>query len=223
MPASQLDNNFAAGVNYINAREFSIGLVGARPAASTAGRYYFATDVNGGTLYGDNGTSWVQFGAGTIISGRFSSQLTAVGTDANTAEKVLQTVTVTAGLLTTAGQALEVYAAFTSAANANLKTARIRVGTVTLTGTVLIGGDAVAFNANSIVLAAKIVRTGAATQHATGTRWANDAGVYPSVAGYTALTLTMASAFLIEATGQNGTAAANDLVCRFMTVDLVTS
>ena len=36
------------------------GVLGSRPAAATAGKYYFATDDNGGTLYRDNGATWDQ-------------------------------------------------------------------------------------------------------------------------------------------------------------------
>lgn len=35
------------------------GTIAARPAASIAGRLYFATDDDGGTLFRDNGSSWV--------------------------------------------------------------------------------------------------------------------------------------------------------------------
>ena len=40
------------------------GLLSARPAASTAGYLYLATDVNGGTLYRDTGAAWVQAATG---------------------------------------------------------------------------------------------------------------------------------------------------------------
>lgn len=43
---------------------FTSGILASRPAASIAGRLYLATDVNGGTLYRDTGTAWVQNGAG---------------------------------------------------------------------------------------------------------------------------------------------------------------
>jgi len=45
----------------------AIGLLAARPAASTAnkGYLYFATNVEGGTIYRSNGSTWVQFGTGT--------------------------------------------------------------------------------------------------------------------------------------------------------------
>lgn len=67
-PASKLDDNYNAIVNYVNAREITIGVLAARPAAGTAGRYYLATDVAGGTLYVDNGTTWVQAAAAATAS-----------------------------------------------------------------------------------------------------------------------------------------------------------
>src|SRR5437879_1210812 len=59
-PASLLDQNWAAISSYINNREVTIGLAAARPAAGTSGRYYFATDTAGGTLYVDTGSTWQQ-------------------------------------------------------------------------------------------------------------------------------------------------------------------
>jgi len=39
------------------------GTLASRPAAATNGRLYFATDANGGTLYRDTGSAWVQAAA----------------------------------------------------------------------------------------------------------------------------------------------------------------
>lgn len=44
------------------------GLASARPAAATAGLLYFATDTDGGTLYRDTGSAWVQVGQGVTRS-----------------------------------------------------------------------------------------------------------------------------------------------------------
>lgn len=222
VPASQLDNNYGAIVVYINAREVTVGLVGVRPAFGVAGRYYLATDVSGGTLYVDTGTAWVQAGRSVTTSGRLVAATTATGTGANTAETMLQTANVAAGQLALAGDSVIARALFTTAANANLKTARIRAGVTTLTGSLLIGGDAIALNGGSILLEVEIIRRTGVTQIAWGRRWGNDAAVYPSVAGSSGLGLTLANAFLIEATGQNGTASANDIVCQSLTVDFVT-
>src|SRR5947208_658062 len=68
LAASLLDANWASLVNYINAREITLGTLGARPAASTSGRLYVATDVNGGTLYFDTGSAWTQIAPG-VTSG----------------------------------------------------------------------------------------------------------------------------------------------------------
>lgn len=222
VPASQLDNNYSAIVTYVNAREVTIGLAAARPVAGVAGRYYLATDVGAGTLYVDSGIAWVQAGRSVTTSGRLVAATTAAGTGANTAETVLQTATIAAGQIALAGDSVIARALFTTAANANLKTARIRAGVTTLTGTTLIGGDAIALNGGTILLEAEIVRRTGVTEIAWGRRWANDAVVYPSVAGAVTLGLTLANAFLIEATGQNGTAAASDIICQSLTVDFVT-
>lgn len=54
-----LDADFTYLQNGLNAAYQSGTLVN-RPAAGSPGAYYFATDVTGGTLYLDNGTSWIQ-------------------------------------------------------------------------------------------------------------------------------------------------------------------
>jgi hypothetical protein len=61
VPASQLDGNFTALLLGVN-NTFLVGTIAARPAPDGVGngRYYFATDASGGTLYRDNGASWVQ-------------------------------------------------------------------------------------------------------------------------------------------------------------------
>ena len=50
-----LANEIVLGTGVIMA-----GAVGARPAFGTAGRLYFATDVNGGELQRDSGAAWVK-------------------------------------------------------------------------------------------------------------------------------------------------------------------
>lgn len=61
--ASQLDDDFNAIRDYVNPREVTTGTLAARPAFGTAGRWYVATDVNGGTPYVDTGSAWVQVAA----------------------------------------------------------------------------------------------------------------------------------------------------------------
>ncbi len=61
---SLIDADLAAITGYVNARELTIGALAARPAAGTAGRYYFASDAQGGTLYEDTGAGWQQVAPG---------------------------------------------------------------------------------------------------------------------------------------------------------------
>lgn len=60
VPAIQLDQNWDAIKNYINAREITIGTLGSRPAPSVSGRFYFATDT--AQLFTDTGTAWLAVG-----------------------------------------------------------------------------------------------------------------------------------------------------------------
>jgi hypothetical protein len=72
-----LDQNWQAVAAYVNARENTLGLLSARPVAGVAGRLYTATDVNGGTLFFDNGSSWTQIAPG--VSSTVAQQLTGLG------------------------------------------------------------------------------------------------------------------------------------------------
>lgn len=83
VPTSLLDANWQAIASYVNAREITFGLLGARPVAGTAGRFYFATDVNGGTLYADTGAAWTQLAAqvsNQLVNQRASLTLSNNGT-----------------------------------------------------------------------------------------------------------------------------------------------
>src|SRR5438309_11596315 len=57
---SLFDTTFNAVRDYINNREFTQDVAANRPAAGTKGRWYFSTDLNGGTLYNDTGSAWKQ-------------------------------------------------------------------------------------------------------------------------------------------------------------------
>jgi hypothetical protein len=65
--ASLLDTNWSTIATYVNAREITVDVAANRPAAGTAGRWYFATNTNGGTLYVDTGSTWQQV-AGALVS-----------------------------------------------------------------------------------------------------------------------------------------------------------
>ena len=89
-PVANLDTNLSTIAAYINIRELTFGLLANRPAAGTASRGYFATDVNGGTLYGDNGVAWVQMTPG-VSQTAYANQFTGLvlSNDAGTPNTVL--------------------------------------------------------------------------------------------------------------------------------------
>lgn len=60
---SQLDQDMSYLQGGLNAA-YQFGTLALRPASGSAGALYLATDVSGGTLYLDNGSSWVQCGGG---------------------------------------------------------------------------------------------------------------------------------------------------------------
>ena len=72
--ASQLDQNFTDAFTGIN-NAFLSGLFAARPAPDGVGkgRYYFATDLNGGTLFRDNGAAWVQVASAVTLPGTLTA------------------------------------------------------------------------------------------------------------------------------------------------------
>lgn len=66
--ANLFDQNWDAIKTYVNIRQLTQNTLAARPpiGSNTApdGTFYFATDVNAGTLYGSNGVAWTQLARG---------------------------------------------------------------------------------------------------------------------------------------------------------------
>src|SRR5439155_4649676 len=75
--ASLLDANWSTIATYVNNREIVVDVAANRPAAGTAGRWYFATNTNGGTLYTDTGTTWQQVAPALVST--LAEQLTGLG------------------------------------------------------------------------------------------------------------------------------------------------
>lgn len=71
---SLLDANWNAARDYVNAREIAQNTLANRPAASVAGRWYFATDT--GVLYADTGAAWVQVAPATGVASTLAESLT---------------------------------------------------------------------------------------------------------------------------------------------------
>ena len=64
------NSNWATVEDAINNKMIAAGTLATRPAAASgnAGTLYFASDVNGGTLFRSDGSSWTQVAPGTSES-----------------------------------------------------------------------------------------------------------------------------------------------------------
>jgi hypothetical protein len=146
-----------------------------------------------------------------------STAVGSVGTDADTSEKVLHTITVSANSVTTNGDTIAFTFIGATAANGNNKTIRLRVGGVA--GTEVLSSGTVAANGRFWNVTGHAWRTAAATGICEVTITLNtDAGSPPvTVHRFTrlAITPTWADGTTIDVTGQNGTATANDVTCGF--------
>lgn len=66
-PGADLDLDLTTIRDYINAREITIDILANRAAAGTKGAWFCASDVQGGTLYADNGAAWIQVASGVLV------------------------------------------------------------------------------------------------------------------------------------------------------------
>lgn len=156
---------------------------------------------------------WLPAGDGTGLAktgGVLDSAFADVATGANTTETTLYTFTVPASTLSVNGQALYLTGTISFSNNANDKTIRFKFGATTLVTQTLTDTTGAASAMNFRL---RIIRTGAATQRVQfsldqNTLVGSVAAVYATAAE------TLSGALAIAVTGQNGTAAANDIIFR---------
>lgn len=156
-------------------------------------------------------------GAGVNIGkvGRWINRGTGVGsaTIADTNKTNLKSIALPAAMLAANGDALHFFALLRTAANANTKRLTVEFG-----ATILIDSTALAMNAESVQIEGWVVRTGAATQIAYTKAYrnvGNDVTWATTIIGsnsFKAPTETLANSIILKVTGQNGTAAANDII-----------
>lgn len=147
-----------------------------------------------------------------------------VGTPASLVETVLRSTTIPVGALNANSKRIEGHAWGFFAANANVKTIRVRAGAVTLVGTVLNAQPTANPNGMRWEIRFKIIRTAEDVQTTFVVTQFSAAGAGTASNNHTintALALNDGADFLVEITGQNGTAAPNDIVCSGMTVDVM--
>jgi hypothetical protein len=159
-----------------------------------------------GTLMGGRASLPVGGGTATAqVSGVLSVNTTEASTGADTNETDLWTYSLPANTLNANGKSVRIRAWGSCAATANNKTIRLYFGATVLR----IVANAAAINNGTWHVDAVVVRTAATAQTASAWKWEPIGGIGMST---TTPAETLASAVAIKVTGQNGTAAANDVV-----------
>ncbi len=148
------------------------------------------------------------------VGGLINAQTAAVATGTGTAEQTLQTYTMPANQLASAGQAVRVRCWGTTGANGNNKTRKLYFGASVITTATE------AANAQNWVLELVIMRTGAATQSVSGTGLAGTAGVTP-LSYVNQGTDNLAASVVIKCTGTDGTSSASDITANGMLVEQI--
>lgn len=150
----------------------------------------------------------------TGVGGLINAQTAAVATGTGTAEQVLQTYTMPANQLASAGQAVRVRCWGTTGATANNKTRKLYFGAS------VISTATEAANAQNWVLELVAMRTAAATQSVSGTGLAGTAGVTP-LSYVNQGTDDLTAGVVIKCTGTDGTSAASDITANGMLVEQI--
>ena len=140
-------------------------------------------------------------------TGSLGSLYAAVGTDAATTEKTLWSVTVGAAQLGATGESIEVVAFGSTAANGNNKTIKL-----TIDGINVVTSGTLTSNNKIWCLRGLITRTGSNTSWMSGSITVDGVVTDIQTAASGTMTTAWTSAVALAITGQNGTAAANDIV-----------
>lgn len=148
-------------------------------------------------------------GQRSFLGSNVQASTTGVGNGADTTEDVLYTFSLPANSLTVTGQTIEVFASGTLANNANNKTVRLYFGAQVYS----LGLVATA----NVVWTAKltVTRTGSSAQLISAQGMIGATPIAPALLTGAE---TDTAAITIKVTGQSGTAVANNIVAKTMTV-----
>jgi hypothetical protein len=136
------------------------------------------------------------------------AQYADIGTDADTNEKTLWSLTLPAGLLSADGRAIRVTAVVKYGANANTKTTRFKFGATTR----VTNPSSAAPNNATQVFSFVIMRTGVSAQIMFPVSYFS--GVTPQTPVIDTPAEDTTSAITVSITGQNGSAVQNDIVLK---------
>lgn len=150
----------------------------------------------------------------TGTGGLLNAQTGAVATGAGTSEQTLQTYTLPAGALSTAGQSLRVTCWGVTAANTNNKTVKLYFGARHV-DTVTMATASETWSVNYVVM-----RRTATTQAFNG-NGAISTGPVPLAPSTTDGAETLASSIVIKCTGTDGTDSAGDITANAMVTESI--
>lgn len=151
-----------------------------------------------------------------VLGGILGRSITAVGTDADTNQKVLQSIPLPRNTLTVNGQMLRITAWGTTAANGNTKTLRLKIGGTSGPTQAQASG---AYNSQNWRMEVLIIRTGVASEESAGNIFVGATVASTDVTTGSAISLTADTT--IDVTGENGAASANDIVCEGCLVEFL--
>lgn len=209
---------------------YDIGSSGAnRPRDVYAGRYGFAGTLFQAPSFAFNalgiltsavdGVITASNSAATVVktlNGTLTTSTTSTCTAANTTETDLWTYSLPAGALNADGRGLRITAFGTTGATANNKTVNIYWNGVAYTFV-----SASAANAGSWKITTEILRDSATSQVISHFGNIRASAVDAQAMSVTTGAATMANAITIKVTGQNGTAAANDICIKGAIVETI--
>lgn len=141
----------------------------------------------------------------TGVGGLINAQTATVSTGAGTTEQILQTYTMPANQLSTAGQSVRVRCWGRTAANGNNKTRKLYFGANVISTATEAANDQPWF------LELLVMRTGAATQVVNGNGMAGTGGI-TNLNYSTTGTEDLTAGVVIKCTGTDGTDSAGDII-----------
>jgi hypothetical protein len=154
-------------------------------------------------------------------TGTLHVDATGAATTAVTTEEILGSYSLPANLVSATGKGIRVKGAFSFAANANTKTARIKINGQTIYNSATAVPTDTAPNDGRLYFEFDLIRTGSTTAKVMGMSHISTTTTdsAPGIGTVTGLDFTAIQAIIWA--GQNGTAAANDIVFELGSVEII--
>ena len=156
-----------------------------------------------------------------VFTGTLHVSTTGASTTAVTTEETLSSYSLAANIIPSIGKGIKVKGAFTFDANANTKTARLKINGQTIYSSATAVPTDTAPNDGRLYFEFDLIRTGATTAKIMGMSHISTATTAsaPGIGTVTGLDFTAIQSILW--TGQNGTASAGDITFELGSIELI--